>query len=100
MVTRKAALVGEAERRRGEEEVEEAGGRRCAQLPWVRLLLAGGSGFAAGGAPPGASVLLLLFPHRPSPSPLACGGVDRGFESPEAARVGRALEAAVAASYR
>jgi hypothetical protein len=37
-------------------------GRRRAWLPRVRLLLAGGSGFAAGGAAPDASVLLLLFP--------------------------------------
>jgi hypothetical protein len=40
----------EAERRRDEEEAEEAGGRRRAWLPRVRLLLAGGSGFAVGGA--------------------------------------------------
>jgi hypothetical protein len=61
------------------------GGHRCARLPLVRLLLEDGSGFAVGGAPPGASVLLVLFP--PSPSPLACGGVDRGMESTEAARI-------------
>jgi hypothetical protein len=36
-------------------------GRRRAWLPRVRLLLAGGSGFAAGGAAPGASKLLLLL---------------------------------------
>jgi hypothetical protein len=56
-VTRKeAALVGEAGRRGGEEA-----GVAGVWLPRVRLLLAGGSGFAAGGAAPGASMLLLLL---------------------------------------
>jgi hypothetical protein len=88
-VTRKeAALVGEAERRRDVEEAEEAGGRRRAWLPRVRLLLAGGFGFAAGGAAPGTSVLLLLFPFSFS-SGLRVGG--QGIESPEAARVGRGM---------
>jgi hypothetical protein len=96
-VTRKeAALVGEAGRRRGEEEAEEAGGRRRAWLPRVRPLLVGGSGFAAGGAAPGASVLLLLSPFSFS-SGLRVGG--QGIESPEAARVGRAMGVAAAASY-
>jgi hypothetical protein len=88
-VTKKEAkLVGEADRRRGEGEVEEAGGRRRAWLPRVRLLLAGGSGFAAGGAAPGASVLLLLSPFSFS-SGLRVGG--QGIGSPEAARVRRAM---------
>jgi hypothetical protein len=96
-VTRKeAALVGEAERQRDEEEAEEAGCRRRAWLPRVRLLLAGGSGFAAGGAAPGASVLLLLFPFSFS-SGLRVGG--QRIESPEAARVGRAMGVAAAATY-
>jgi hypothetical protein len=70
-VTRKeAVLVGEADRRRDEGEAEEAGGRRRAWLPRVRLLLAGGFGFAA--------VVLLRAPpfssfSPPSPSPPACG---------------------------
>jgi hypothetical protein len=94
--TRKAAaLVGEIERRRGEGEAEEVGGRRRAWLLWVRLLLAGGSGFAAGGAAPGASVLLLLSPFSSS-GLRVCG---QGIESPEAARVGRALGVAAATSY-
>jgi hypothetical protein len=42
-------------------------GRRRAWLPRVRLLLAGGSGFAAGGAAPGSSS------SSPSPSPPAAG---------------------------
>jgi hypothetical protein len=63
-------------------------GRRCAWLPRVRLLLSGGSGFAAGGAAPGASVLLLLFPFCFS-SGLRVGG--QGTGSPEAARLGRAM---------
>jgi hypothetical protein len=80
-VTRKAVvLVGEAERRRGEGEAREAGGHSRARLPRVRLLLTGGSGFAAGGAALGAFVLLLLFP--PSPSPPACGCVGRGSNLP------------------
>jgi hypothetical protein len=88
-VTRKeAALVGEADRRRGEGEAEEAGGRRRAWLPRVRVLLAGGSGFGAGGAAPGASVLLLFSPFSFS-SGLRVGG--QGIGSPEAARVGRAM---------
>jgi hypothetical protein len=96
-VTRKeAAPVGEAERRRDEEEAEEAGGRRRAWLPRVRLLLAGGSGFAAGGAAPGTSVLLLLSPFSFS-SGLRVGG--QGIESPEAARVGRAMGVAAVATY-
>jgi hypothetical protein len=96
VVTRKeAAPVVEAERRRDEEEVEEAGGRRRSWLPRVRLL-AGGSGFAAGGAAPGASVLLLLCPFSFS-SGLRVGG--QGIESPEAARVGRAMGVAAAATY-
>jgi hypothetical protein len=48
----------------------------------------GGSGFAAGGAAPGASALLLLSPFSFS-SGLWVGG--QGIESPEAARVGRAM---------
>jgi hypothetical protein len=85
---KEAALVGEAERRHDVEEAEEAGGRRRAWLPRVRLLLAGGFGFAAGGAAPGTSVLLLLFPFSFS-SGLRVGG--QGIESPEAARVGRGM---------
>jgi hypothetical protein len=79
-VKRKAAvLVGEADRRCNEGEAEEAGGRRRAWLPRVRLLLAGGSGFAAGGAAPGASVLLLLSPFSFSSGLWVCG---QGIESP------------------
>jgi hypothetical protein len=96
-VTRKeAALVGEAERRRGEGETEEAGGRRRAWLPRFWLLLAGGFDFTVGGAAPGASALLLLSPFSFS-SGLRVGG--QGIESPEAARVGRAMGVATAASY-
>jgi hypothetical protein len=73
-VTRKVVtMVGEAERRRGEGETEEAGDRRRAWLPRVRLLLANGSGFVAGGAAPGASFLLLLSPFSFSFGLRVCG---------------------------